>query len=87
MLGADHLTGETAAQLITHPGQAHFAIPGDQRICRDCWFWSPRRHTDMKAICGKTQALMGGRGRPVAVPRYATACKHFAAEAPAADGG
>lgn len=75
MLGTNHLTDETLAQEITLPGQAHFAIPGDKRQCRDCWFWSPRRPSDLKAVCGKAASMM--RVRPVKVPCYATACCYF----------
>ena len=82
-LGTPHLTGETLRQGITHPGQADFAIPGDGRVCRDCWFWSPRRRGDLKAICGKAAETLR---YPRAVPRYATVCKHFTETAPIADG-
>jgi hypothetical protein len=84
LLGSKNLTGETIAQVITYPGQAHFAIPSAKRICGDCWFWSPRRPSDKKAICGKTASL-SSRGWPPAVPRHATICQYFTETAPAAD--
>lgn len=81
MLGTDHLTGETAAQLITHPGQADFAIPGAKKVCRDCWYWSPRYKDDRRAICGKARAMSFGR-ETQRIPRYATICKYFSETAP-----
>jgi hypothetical protein len=84
MLGNKYLTGETVAQGITFPGQAHFAIPGAKKVCRDCWFWSPRRAGDKKAVCGKAASMTPGQ-RPMAVPRYATICQYFRQDAPTAD--
>jgi hypothetical protein len=85
MLGTDHFTGETPEQILTHPGQAHFAIPGAKTRCGDCWFWSPRRPSDKKAICGKAASMMSRRGAPPsipAVPRFATICQYFTKTAP-----
>jgi hypothetical protein len=84
MLGSKYLTGETHAQVITYPGQAHFAIPGAKAVCRDCWFWSPRRPNDKRAVCGKAASMSPGR-RPASIPRYATICQYFTETAPAAD--
>ena len=83
MIGSNYLTGETAAQWITHPGQAHFAISGAKKQCGDCWFWSPRRKTDRKAVCGKAAELLCGQ-RPRAIPNTATICQYFRQENPAA---
>jgi hypothetical protein len=81
MLGSKYLTGETHAQVITHPGQAHFAIPGAKRICGDCWFWSPRRRSDKLGICNKAALMTRGR-LPPKIPRYATICQYFTEDAP-----
>jgi hypothetical protein len=85
MLGSKNLMGETAAQLLTFPGQAHFAIPGSKKHCRDCWFWSPKRKGDKRAICGKAVSMMSRRGAPPsvpAVPAYASICQYFTETAP-----
>jgi hypothetical protein len=84
MLGSKNLTGETSAQVITFPGQAHFAIPGAKRVCCDCWFWSPRRLSDKRGVCGKAASMMSRRGPPP-IPRYATICQYFTETAPSAD--
>ena len=82
-LGTEHLTAENAAQWMTHPGQAHFAIPDAKRHCVDCVFWSPRRPRDLKAICGKAAQLLPGQYLR-AIPRNAVICQYFE-EAPATD--
>ena len=74
-LGSGYLTMETAEQAITHPGQAHFAIPGDGRRCFVCNFWDRRHRSGNRAICLKA-ARMVGRETPK-VPRDAVACKYF----------
>ncbi len=79
MIGANHLTGETAAQWMTHPGQAHFAIPGATKKCGDCRFWHLNRPSHRKAICGKAVELLRGQ-RPRAIPVYATICQYFEEE-------
>jgi hypothetical protein len=81
MIGAKHLTEETDAQALTHPGQAHFAIPRAKARCRECVFWKPDRKSDQAALCQKAQALIF-RLRLPKVPGGATICKHF--EAPEA---
>jgi len=81
MLGTDHFTGETVEQVLTHPGQAHFAIPGAKTRCSACWFWSPRRAGDKKAICGKAASMTPGQ-RPRAIPAFATICQYFTKTAP-----
>jgi hypothetical protein len=81
MLGSKNFTLETNAQLITHPGQADFAIPGAKRVCRDCWFWSPKHHNDPRAVCGKARSMSQGRDTQ-RIPRYATICKYFTETAP-----
>ena len=75
-LGTQHLTGETAAQWMTFPGQAHFAIPGAKKHCFQCVFWVPKRKGDKKAICGKAAELLRNQ-RPRAIPRHAIICQYF----------
>jgi hypothetical protein len=75
-LGTQHLTGESSAQWLTFPGQAHFAIPGAKRICVDCVFFERRRLRDPKGICGKAAQLLRGQ-RPSAIPRNAVICQYF----------
>jgi hypothetical protein len=86
MIGTNHLTGETSAQWITHPGQAHFAIPGATAKCGDCWYWAPRQPSDRRAVCNKAWELLRGQ-RPRAIPNTATACQYFTQEKPAAVDG
>jgi hypothetical protein len=76
MIGSKYLTGETAAQEITWPGQAHFAIPGAKRKCRDCAFWALRYKDDKRAICSKA-AMLTPRKQTQRIPAYATICKYF----------
>jgi hypothetical protein len=82
MIGSKYLIGETIQQGITFPGQAHFALPNSSKICRDCWWWSPRHAGAKKAVCSKAAQLMRGPLPPPHVPRYATACKYYATAAP-----
>jgi hypothetical protein len=81
MLGSKNLTGETAAQWITHVGQADFALPGAKRVCRECWYWSPKYRDDSRAICGKARSMSAGR-ETQRIPRYATICKYFTSTEP-----
>jgi hypothetical protein len=81
MIGGKNLTGETAAQGITFPGQASFAIPGASKKCADCWWWKPTKAGDKRAICGKASSMIGA-ARARAVPAYATICKYFRETAP-----
>jgi hypothetical protein len=76
MIGSNHLTEETTEQGITFPGQAHFAIPGATRVCRECLYWSPRYQDDTRAICRKA-ATLTYRTQTQRVPGYAKICKHF----------
>jgi hypothetical protein len=77
-LGSDHLTGETAENAITHPGQAHFAIPGAKHRCFECAYWAPiHTQKDPKfAVCLKAAALMRNAS-PRRVPRNALICRYF----------
>ena len=86
MIGNKYLTGETASQAITFPGQAHFAIPGAKARCADCWFWNPKRKGDGRAVCSKAASMIRG-DRPRAIPGYATICQYFAKDEAAANGG
>jgi hypothetical protein len=81
MIGDKNLTGVSNAQMLTFPGQAHFAIPGATAHCGDCWFWSPQRKGDKKAVCGKAVSMQKGI-RPRAFPAYATICQYFTKTAP-----
>ena len=78
LLGSDYLTSRTAEQAATHPGQAHFAIPGAQRHCFECRYWAPvHTQKDPKsAVCLKAAALMRNAS-PRKVPRNALICKYF----------
>jgi hypothetical protein len=84
MIGSKYLTGESPAQELTHPGQASFAIPGAKKICRECWFWSPLRAGDPRAVCGKAASMSPGR-RPSRIPRNSVICKYFTETAPEFD--
>ena len=76
MIGSKYLTGLSPEQTVTHPGQAHFAIPGEKRTCGACQFWMPQRPRDHSAICAKARETMGLKQSPK-VPRGATICKQF----------
>jgi hypothetical protein len=76
MIGSKYLTDLSHEQMLTHPGQAHFAIPDEKRTCDGCWFWMPERARDRSAICAKARETMSLE-RLRKVPRYATICKHF----------
>jgi hypothetical protein len=76
MLGSKNLTGETPRQVYTFPGQAHFAIPSAKKRCGDCWFWSPKRAGDKRAICGKAASMSHGARQP-AIPNTAFICQYF----------
>ena len=78
MIGSKYLTDLSHEQMLTHPGQAHFAIPDEKRTCDGCLFWTPERARDRSAICEKARATMSLKRLPK-VPRYATICKHFKA--------
>jgi hypothetical protein len=75
-LGTQHLTGENVVRWTTHPGQAHFAIPGAAHHCFECVFFESRRPDDLKAICAKAAQLLYGQ-RPRAIPRNAVICQYF----------
>jgi hypothetical protein len=75
MIGSKYLTGPSPEQTLTHPGQAHFAIPGEKRTCDACLFWTPQRAGDRSAVCAKARAR--GLKPSHKVPRSATICKHF----------
>jgi hypothetical protein len=76
MIGSKYLTEETAAQEMTFPGQAHFAIVGTKTRCRECVFWSPRHKDDKQAICRKA-AMLTFRTQLAKVPGHAWICKYF----------
>ena len=40
MIGSDHLTATPLAHRETAPGQAHFALAGEERTCRECENWT-----------------------------------------------
>lgn len=82
MIGSKYLTGETIKQGITFPGQAHFAIPGATEHCVNCWYWSPKRERDKRAVCGKAASMIRSGERPRAIPAYATICQYFCKTAP-----
>ena len=76
MFGLEYLTDRSPEQMLTHPGQAHFAILGEQRTCDGCQFWMPQRPRDRSAICAKARDTTSLQ-RLRKVPRYATICRHF----------
>jgi hypothetical protein len=76
MTGLPHLTGASDAQVLTYPGQAHFAVAGEARKCGDCTFWTPNGQKGATtAICAKARAI----GAPKKIPSFASACKYFEA--------
>ena len=76
MIGSQHFTGASDAQVLTHPGQAHFAVAGETRHCGDCTFWTPNGQKSTTAICAKARESFRA---PKTVPSFATACKYFEA--------
>jgi hypothetical protein len=78
MISLEYLTDRSPEQMLTRPGQAYFAIPGEQRTYDGCQFWMPQRPRDRSAICAKACAMMRHERLPK-VPRYAIICKHFKA--------
>ena len=76
MIGSKYLADLSPEQVLTYPGQAHFAIPGEERTCGGCQFWMPQRSRDRSAICAKARETMGLKQSPK-VPCGATICKHF----------
>jgi hypothetical protein len=81
MVGSLHLTDENVAQIVTLPGQAHFAIDG-RHTCRECAHWASKGQRDPKgnlkpAHCRKAR-LMSPEPLPE-IPYRAWACKHFEA--------
>jgi hypothetical protein len=76
MIGLEYLTDRSPEHMLTHRGQAHFAIPGEQRTCNGCQFWMPQRPRDRSAVCAKALVMMRLEWLPK-VPRYAIICKHF----------
>ena len=81
-IGSSNLTGETQAQTLTFPGQAHFAIPGAKKRCHQCLFWESKRPRDRAAICGKAVQLLP-TDSPRRIPGSAIICRYFE-EKPAA---
>jgi hypothetical protein len=75
-IGSSNLTGETQAQTLTFPGQAHFAIPGAKKRCHQCGFWEPKRARDNMAICGKAVQLLC-TDSPRRIPGSAIICRYF----------
>jgi hypothetical protein len=76
MIGSKNLTLESSEQAATHPGQAHFASPGDKRVCRRCRFWAPKHVGAPYGLCRKAAVLLAPK-RPPPIPCTATACKYF----------
>jgi hypothetical protein len=75
-IGSPNLTGETQAQTMTFPGQAHFAIPGAKKRCYQCLFWQPKRERDRAAICVKAMQLLR-TDSPRRIPANAVICQYF----------
>jgi hypothetical protein len=78
---------------LTHPGQANWALPSTDRVCRQCVHWDDAGgrqigrdgHGILKPrACTKYAAMMRARG--ARVPHDAKACRFFEEnpEAPAA---
>jgi hypothetical protein len=78
MIGLEYLTDQSPEQMLTHPGQAHFAVPDEKRTCDGCLFWRPQRAGDRSAICARARETTSLERQPK-VPRYAIICKHFKA--------
>ena len=83
MLGSGHLKGETPAQALTHPGQAHFADLLRAETCRECLEWDNRSGDRDRfgiladARCLKAQSLLSSITPKI--PHSAHACRHFQA--------
>jgi hypothetical protein len=83
MLGSPYLTMDTPEKTVTYPGQAHFAIPGATRTCRECMEWDNLRgRRDQAGLlrpahCRKAARL--SRTPLPEVPHKASECRHFTA--------
>lgn len=77
MIGSQHLTSERLDQVITHPGQAHFALLDTKHTCRECGYWL--NQTGLRSqlkLLKPARCLKALRDAPP-IPHNATACKHF----------
>jgi hypothetical protein len=80
MLGNPNLTGISAEQAATMPGQASFALTDTEHTCRQCLMWSNQRGERTKlgllqpASCQKALQWLKD---PPPIPHSAIACRHF----------
>ena len=68
------MTGELEDErALTYPGQAHFAVVGTDKVCRNCLEWDGigiGMH-----VCLRTKRYTDAVTVPF--PGHATACKHY----------
>ncbi|HEY1888462.1 MAG TPA: hypothetical protein VGG86_20835 [Roseiarcus sp.] len=75
MIGGLNLTGESVGQIMTHPGQAHFAVDG-VHTCRECEHWASKGQRDKARLLKPAQCLKAPKEYP-AIPHQAWACRYF----------
>ena len=84
MVGSRYLTDPDFNQLVTEPGQAHFASDNNH-TCRECDHWANKRaerdkHLNLKpARCLKALELSMNRDGIPPIPHSATSCRYFQA--------